>query len=319
MRLEWLEYFSDTALLGSIKAAAEKYSISPQGLSKCIRSLEAELGVKLFEREANSVRLTPEGARLLGQARATIDAAQELARQAHDIAGGDAKSPLAVMCSTFVFLCGMMSPLRDGMKRMGRMATYVQTPTDSILKIWRAKTDPLYEGRVLCGIPILFDTLKAKNDNELMKAEMNGYDYTPLLKYSDRALISNKHPLATCKKVSKSILAQYPIIASSAEQRAAMESYLGVRNITSAIADATTRLQAIEDGESIVFMPPFLEAMSDSRFRALQIEDAYMVEVGFIHDRSMLSLNDLQPLLEALASKFAPYEADGLCTLLYQA
>lgn len=52
-----LEYFVEVYKTGSIKRAAEKFFISPQGMSKMIINLEEECGKKLFIRSGNV--LTP--------------------------------------------------------------------------------------------------------------------------------------------------------------------------------------------------------------------------------------------------------------------
>lgn len=56
-----MEYFIQAANLGSFTAAAESLYMTQPGLSHHISSMEKELGVKLFLRGNNSVRLTPAG------------------------------------------------------------------------------------------------------------------------------------------------------------------------------------------------------------------------------------------------------------------
>ncbi|MBN3821481.1 LysR family transcriptional regulator, partial [Paraburkholderia sp. Se-20369] len=71
--------------------AAQRLRIAQPPLTRQIAALEAELGVRLFERSTRAVRLTPEGALFLEQARSVIDAvgeAEATARQmAHGLAG----------------------------------------------------------------------------------------------------------------------------------------------------------------------------------------------------------------------------------------
>lgn len=68
MQIDTLRYFVELARAGSFYGAAKNVFISQQGLSKAMGSLEAELGVKLLERENRGVRLTSSGEVLLEHA-----------------------------------------------------------------------------------------------------------------------------------------------------------------------------------------------------------------------------------------------------------
>jgi DNA-binding transcriptional LysR family regulator len=73
--------------LSFTKAAAALEVAQPQ-LSVRIRSLEGQLGFRLFERSSRHVRLTTQGERLLPYARRLLDAADQLGREAEDIRFG---------------------------------------------------------------------------------------------------------------------------------------------------------------------------------------------------------------------------------------
>jgi LysR family nitrogen assimilation transcriptional regulator len=64
MNLRTLRYFVAIADAGSLTAAAASVSIAQPALTRQMHDLEAELGVKLFQRGARGVRLTPDGATL---------------------------------------------------------------------------------------------------------------------------------------------------------------------------------------------------------------------------------------------------------------
>ena len=63
MRLEQLQFFLTTAISTSVTKAAEQLYTTPQNVSKSIKLLEAELGVKLFHRFRNGMFLTEDGLR----------------------------------------------------------------------------------------------------------------------------------------------------------------------------------------------------------------------------------------------------------------
>ena len=73
MQTDYLRYFIDVATLGSMSSAAKKNYMSPQGISRSIAKLEAELGCELFQRDSNKVTLSPYGERLLDDARKLIE------------------------------------------------------------------------------------------------------------------------------------------------------------------------------------------------------------------------------------------------------
>lgn len=69
MELQTLRYFLAVAEVENVHQAAKAYPISPGSLTKAVQRLEAELGVKLFERVGRNIRLTAPGRRLRGRAR----------------------------------------------------------------------------------------------------------------------------------------------------------------------------------------------------------------------------------------------------------
>jgi DNA-binding transcriptional LysR family regulator len=80
LELKHLRQLGEVADKGSIRAAAEALGITQPALSRSIRAIESELGVKLIERGPRGVELTPAGTRLLSYAR-IVDANLALAEK----------------------------------------------------------------------------------------------------------------------------------------------------------------------------------------------------------------------------------------------
>lgn len=78
---DWTHYRSMLAVAeaGSLSAAARQLGTSQPTLGRHIRALEAALGVALFARAADGLRLTPAGEELLPYARSMREAAERLA------------------------------------------------------------------------------------------------------------------------------------------------------------------------------------------------------------------------------------------------
>jgi DNA-binding transcriptional LysR family regulator len=88
MELRHLRYFVAIAEERSLTGAAERLWIAQPGLSTQMRRLEAELGVKLFERHTRGVDLTHAGALFLERARVALAAAEVAAATGRDLEAG---------------------------------------------------------------------------------------------------------------------------------------------------------------------------------------------------------------------------------------
>jgi DNA-binding transcriptional LysR family regulator len=88
MELKHLHNFVAIAEERSFTRAAERLWVAQPGLSVQIRRLEAELGVRLFERHARGVDLTDAGELFLDRARVALTAAEDARATGRDLAAG---------------------------------------------------------------------------------------------------------------------------------------------------------------------------------------------------------------------------------------
>ncbi|WP_407383486.1 LysR family transcriptional regulator [Ruminococcus sp.] len=92
MEIRTLRYFLAVAREENMTRAAQLLHVTQPTLSKALRSLEEELGKKLFERHSFSISLTDEGMLLRDRAEDLVRMADKIEREfltLDDIAGGD--------------------------------------------------------------------------------------------------------------------------------------------------------------------------------------------------------------------------------------
>ena len=85
--IQKFQAFVTTVDLGSFTKAAEAMSCSQSGISRMISDLEKEWGVTLLERGRSGIRLTPDGDRLLLEARALCDSYERMQEMVDEING----------------------------------------------------------------------------------------------------------------------------------------------------------------------------------------------------------------------------------------
>src|SRR5512138_30082 len=88
MELRHLKYFVAAAEAENVSRAAVRLHLSQPALSRQIRDLEEELGLRLFERTAKSVRLTEPGKAFLLEAHAVLQRVEAALNTARSIAAG---------------------------------------------------------------------------------------------------------------------------------------------------------------------------------------------------------------------------------------
>ena len=83
-------YFVAVAEEQHVGRAAERLYVSQSPLSRQIRQLEASLGIRLFDRVRQRIRLTADGKQLLREARELLAHAERVEHLGHRLSKGEA-------------------------------------------------------------------------------------------------------------------------------------------------------------------------------------------------------------------------------------
>lgn len=89
VELRHLRYFVTVAELLNFTKAAQRLRVAQPALSRQIRDLEDELGVKLLERNSRAAKLTDAGAAFLAEAQAVLQRVADAANLARAVARGE--------------------------------------------------------------------------------------------------------------------------------------------------------------------------------------------------------------------------------------
>ncbi|MFD0589296.1 LysR family transcriptional regulator [Paenibacillus sp. GCM10027627] len=85
MNLEQLHYIVEVAKTKSLSAASNNLHVSQSALSQSIANLEAELGIRIFQRSRLGSRPTPEGMPIIAKALEVIGKLQEMKEEARQL------------------------------------------------------------------------------------------------------------------------------------------------------------------------------------------------------------------------------------------
>jgi DNA-binding transcriptional LysR family regulator len=104
--LDQLRSFIAAADQGSFSAAARKLRRAQSAVSELVSSLEAQIGITLFDRSGRYPKLTPEGLVLLADARGVISGVDFMKARAKGMASG-LEPELSVVVDVFFPITAM--------------------------------------------------------------------------------------------------------------------------------------------------------------------------------------------------------------------
>jgi DNA-binding transcriptional LysR family regulator len=150
-----LKYFVEVARCGSVRKASEKLFVAASAVNRQILNLEEELGVELFDRLPNGMRLNPAGERLLRHAQATLHDF-EVVRTELDALKGDRTGHVKVVSMDSLFV-DVLPGVVEEFSRAYPAATYTITsaqPMDVAATVLSGQADVgcSFLGRLPTGV-----------------------------------------------------------------------------------------------------------------------------------------------------------------------
>ena len=117
-----LKYIDAVARAGSIRKAAEKLAITSTALNRRILAMEEDLGVPIFERLPQGVRLSVAGELLIHHVRSQLADMERLKSRIADLAG-ERRGHVAICCGQ-AMVSTMLPPLISAYRQQHPLVTF---------------------------------------------------------------------------------------------------------------------------------------------------------------------------------------------------
>jgi DNA-binding transcriptional LysR family regulator len=239
--LRQIRAFAAVARLGRFGRAAEQLHVTQSALSMLIRQLEAELGLRLFDRHTRMLRLTDAGAEFLPVAEKT------LADLAHAVAASREASAL----------------------RRGRVSVATSTVLAATLLPWAAR-------KFAAQHPGIAFALRDVAEQEIRARVKAGdvdlgvgttiepdpdVDEVPLFEDSLTAVVGERHPLAERSTITWRELGEHPLIVlgRGSPIRALQDQALAAAGIAAApafeVSFSSTAISMVACGLGVAALP----------------------------------------------------------------
>jgi LysR family transcriptional regulator, benzoate and cis,cis-muconate-responsive activator of ben and cat genes len=234
VELRHLRYFVAVAEMENVsRAAMQRLHVSQPSLSRQIRDLEDEMGVRLLERTAKSVKLTEAGRAFLDEARAILRQTDDAVGKVRAIAG---KSETELHIGDWPLATGRIMP--------ALLRAFQQVVPNVKVKMhdWPVEKNIAGVRNGQLQLAIILPPLKANALEELR--------FEPLFTARVCLAVSCDHPLAKKQSVSLTDAAREPFIGLTREDYPRYAEYL---NAVFARVNDKPRLMEEHDGWSGVF------------------------------------------------------------------
>lgn len=201
MTIQQMKYIIAIARCGSITEAAKQLFISQPSLSNAVKDIEAEIGIKIFQRSVKGITLTADGTEFLAYARQIAEQAELMEQRYLN------KKPSKQLCSIstqhYAFAVNAFVNVISKLDTDEYEFTLRETRTHEIIEDVKNFHSEL-------GILYLSEFNK-KVITKLLKE--NHLLFTPLFTAEPHVFISSSHPLAKNEFILLDELEAYPCLA----------------------------------------------------------------------------------------------------------
>ncbi len=301
MQIAHIRWVLQVAERKSITQAAKALYATPSSVSEAVRSIEAKIGVVLFERSVRGMALTPDGHRLLPKLRSIVDAHDQLIDASADLSA--LANPLTI--NSFLGYGGPnIIALNDASLSAADAPIRVRTLpyfdwSDPTADVRNRTVDA-----VLIGGPTAFDQELVRRDVERL----------PIIAILNESILPGRDMVSVADLDSVGWILAGPAIADERYFRFWTLNSIrgGPAPGSGALAEHPGQVQTIvaQGGGVIASIEPVAQRFSVGRQRIVPIEGSPMVNISLVYRRDHPSLEALDMVAGALAAS-TPLSIDG--------
>lgn len=200
MTIQQCKYILKIAQCGSFSEAAKQLFVAQSSISVSVKTLEQELGIRIFERCGNGVYLTDDGAEFARYARQIVE---QYDFTLNRYVSTDTRKRLYVSSQHYDFVADTFGKLvRQTKEPCYRFALREMRTYDVIVETENAFSD--------VGIIAIKGSEFGIMERYLNKKRL---EFTPILKVKPHVFMRNQHPLAGNTLITAEQLKDYPVLS----------------------------------------------------------------------------------------------------------
>lgn len=200
MTIQQCKYVLEILKMGSFNEAAKTLYVAQSSLSASVKSLEAELNIKIFERSNNGVCLTSDGAEFVRYVSQIIEQNNFILEK---YKSGNNCPKLYIATQHYDFVADIFGKMLNSVTDDNYKISLIETKTYNVIK-------QVESGYCDIGIIAIKNT-----DFDIMKRFLinKKLDFTTIFKTSPHVFVRKEHPLRNRKVLTYTELHKYPFVS----------------------------------------------------------------------------------------------------------
>lgn len=200
MTIQQCKYVLEIAATGSFSQAAKQLFVAQSSLSISIKSLEQELGIRIFDRSGTGICLTQDGAEFVRYAKQIVDTGAFITQRYQN---PQTRERLNIVTQHYDFVADIFGKFVLASANEGYKFSIREIETHKVIsEVSLASSD--------IGIIALKDS-----DAEILKRYLatKNLTFTPLLQAAAHVFLRKDHPMAEKKRMHLKELKDYPYVS----------------------------------------------------------------------------------------------------------